>query len=127
MTMIQLVLCLLLPCAWSLPGAPSTRPSDLMKKKSEHAQAIFKYLAQGDLERVQSEAESLEKIISDAGFEGKSKQYAEYGRELLRTVKELKNTAAKKNFTGAYFQFSRMSSVCFSCHEHLRETREKEN
>jgi hypothetical protein len=99
----------------------SIRPDEAMKKKSEHAQAIFKYLALGDLHKVKTEAEAIEKLFTDEGFEGRSDKYVEYGKELLRIVKNLKETAEKKNFAGSYYEFSRMSAVCFSCHEHLRD------
>ncbi len=127
MTIISLIMCLFLQQFSILSGGPAKAHDELMKIKSEHAQAIFKYLALGDLEKVKSEAGFIEQAMNDAGFDGKPKQYVEYGHELLRVVKELKEAAAKRNFAGSYYQFSRMSSVCFSCHEHLRDKKEKAN
>lgn len=102
-------------------------PSELMKKKTEHAQNILKYLALGDLGKVKSEADQLEKLTTDAGFEGKSEQYAEYGKEFLKLVNNLSKDAANGNLAGSYYQFTRMTSVCFSCHEHIRDAGKKKN
>ena len=109
--------------AISLLGATSfhdTAASELMKKKTEHAQAILKYLAVADLPQVKAEADAIEKLTLEAGFEGKSEKYADYGREFLRVVRELSAEAGRNNMAGSYYQFTRMTSVCFSCHEHIR-------
>jgi hypothetical protein len=99
-------------------GGPS--PSELMKKKTEHAQSILRYLAIADLQSVKKEADALEKLTVEAGFDGKSDKYGDYGREFLRIVRELAAEAGRNNMAGSYYQFSRMTGVCFSCHEHLR-------
>ena len=104
----------------NLPISSAIRPDEAMKKKSEHAQSIFKYLAVGDLAKVQSEAAAIEKLLVDENTTGRPEKYLEYGKELLRIVRTLKDTAAKQNFTGSYYEFSKMSAVCFTCHEHLR-------
>jgi hypothetical protein len=95
-------------------------PSELMKKKTEHAQAILKSLALADLPAVKKEAEAIEKLTVEAGFSNASEKYADYGREFLRIVRELIKEADNKNMAGSYYQFTRLTSVCFSCHEHLR-------
>ena len=99
-------------------GGPS--PSELMKKKTEHAQSILRHLATADLASVRKEAEAIEKLTVEAGFDGKSDKYGDYGREFLRIVRELGAEAGRNNMAGSYYQFSRMTGVCFSCHEHLR-------
>jgi hypothetical protein len=118
---IVLTACL---CVVSISG-PRPVSSDLMKKKTEHAQAIFKYLALGDLGSVQKEAAALEKVVTEAGFNGKSEKYKEYGNELVKIIKALEEMSAKKNAAGSYYQFTRMSAVCFSCHEHIRDKKEE--
>ncbi len=95
-------------------------PSELMEKKSQHAQNILKYLAMADLPTVAREAEQMKKITEEAGFSDKSEKYEEYGREFLKSVSELKRSAESGNLAGSYYQFSRMTSICFSCHEHIR-------
>ncbi|MBI5648086.1 MAG: hypothetical protein HY962_14235 [Ignavibacteriae bacterium] len=100
--------------------APAPEPSDLMKKKTEHAQNILRQLALADLKAVKAEAEALERLVRETGFEKETARYAEYGREFLRIVKELEVEAGKQNMAGSYYQFTRMTSVCFSCHEHIR-------
>ncbi|MBL0176493.1 MAG: hypothetical protein IPP94_14715 [Ignavibacteria bacterium] len=109
--------------AIGLLGASSLTPpdpSELMKKKTEHAQSILKALALADLPLVKKEAEAIEKLTVEAGFANTSEKYADYGREFLRIVRELIKEAENKNMAGSYYQFTRMTSVCFSCHEHLR-------
>ncbi|MDH7516434.1 MAG: hypothetical protein QHI48_11245 [Bacteroidota bacterium] len=91
-----------------------------MKLKTAHAQEILRYLALGDLEMVKKEAEELERVTVEAGFDGKDEEYRGYGREFLRTVRRLTLEAANGNLAGAYYQFSRMTGVCFACHEHMR-------
>ena len=100
--------------------APSPLPDELMKKKTEHAQAILKQLALADLKAVKAEAEALERLTREGGFDHKTDRYSEYGREFLRITRELISEAGKNNMAGSYYQFTRMTSVCFSCHEHIR-------
>jgi hypothetical protein len=95
--------------------------SDLMQRKTEHAQRILKYLAMGRLDSVRVEADKLEATTTQAGFDGKSDQYANYGKEFIRLTRELSKEAANGNLAGSYYQFTRMTSVCFSCHEHIRD------
>ena len=99
--------------------------SDLMQKKTVHAQNILKQLALGDLAAVKTEAHALEALTVKAGFEGQSESYAEYGKEFLRLVRALGKDAENGNFAGSYYQFTRMTSVCFSCHEHIRDVGKK--
>lgn len=101
--------------------APSAlSPSPLMEQKTLHAQEILRYLAKGDLKKVAAEAAALDKVTSNAGFDGKSDLYAAYGEEFLNQVRGLKKMADENNAAGAYYYFTRMTGVCFSCHEHVR-------
>lgn len=95
--------------------------SDLMQKKSGHAERILRYLALGDLPKVEVEASVLAKLTVEAGFEGKSEEYREYGEDFLKTVRALKKEAGLGNMAGSYYEFSRMTGMCFSCHEHMRD------
>jgi hypothetical protein len=115
------LIALLFGATIGLAAVTSSTTGDLMKKKTEHAQNILKYLALGDLASVKSEADKLEKLTTEAGFEDKSETYAEYGKEFLRLVRDLSKDAGNENLAGSYYQFTRMTSVCFSCHEHIRD------
>jgi hypothetical protein len=95
--------------------------SDLMQDKSAHAERILRYLALGDLPKVEVEASVLEKLTVRAGFENKGEVYKEYGEDFLKTVRALKKEAGQGNMAGSYYQFSRMTGMCFSCHEHVRD------
>lgn len=95
--------------------------ADLMQKKSGHAERILRYLALGDLPKVEVEASVLEKLTVRAGFEEKGEGYEEYGEDFLKTVRALKKEAGLGNMAGSYYQFSRMTGMCFSCHEHMRD------
>lgn len=99
----------------------TAQQSDLMEKKTQHAEKIFRALALGDLEMLRSEAQALEDVTKEAGFDDKSERYAEYGREFLKAVQALKKEADNGNMAGSYYQFSRMSGLCFTCHENVRE------
>jgi hypothetical protein len=94
---------------------------DLMETKTRHAQNILRGLALGDLTFVSNEAQALEDVTVDAGFDSKPVRHADYGREFLKSVRELKKEAGNRNFAGSYYQFSRMTGLCFTCHEHIRE------
>jgi len=115
------LLIVLLVASCIAAGFSTPAPSDLMKKKTVHAQNILKYLALGDLKNVRSEADSLDRLMAESGFEEKPGRYAEYGREFLKLVKELSAEAGNGNLAGSYYRFTRMTSVCFSCHEHIRD------
>jgi hypothetical protein len=95
-----------------------------MKEKTKHAERILRYLALGDLPKVEVEASVLEKITLKAGFSNKGEEYTEYGEEFVKIVQALKKEAGQGNMAGSYYQFSRMSGMCFSCHEHLRDTKD---
>lgn len=95
--------------------------SDLMKQKSDHAANILRYLALGDLAKVEYEAGALARITRNAGFENRGEHYAEYGEQFLKIVRALRKEAADRNMAGSYYEFSRMTGMCFSCHEHLRD------
>ncbi|MDT8325223.1 MAG: hypothetical protein RRA94_14015 [Bacteroidota bacterium] len=95
--------------------------SELMQKKSGHAERILRYLALGDLPKVEVEASVLEKLTTAAGFENRGKEYREYGEDFLKTVRALKKEAGQGNMAGSYYEFSRMTGMCFSCHEHIRD------
>jgi len=102
-------------------GAVAGDDSDLMQEKTRHAEGIFRYLALGDLPKVEVEASVLEKLTVKAGFEGKGDDYIEYGEQFLKTVRALKKEAGLGNMAGSYYEFSRMAGMCFSCHQHLRD------
>ena len=95
--------------------------SDLMKKKTDHSANILRYLALGDLAKVEYEAGALARITREAGFENRGEHYAEYGEEFLKIVRALEKEATDRNMAGSYYEFSRMTGMCFSCHEHLRD------
>ena len=105
-----------------LPMTGSISDQDLMEKKTRHAENIFRFLALGDLEKVTTEAEYLEKITKKAGFGETSERYQEYGKEFLKVVRALRDEASRRNMAGSYYEFSRMSGMCFSCHEHIRDS-----
>ncbi|MBR9977736.1 MAG: hypothetical protein KFH87_06565 [Bacteroidetes bacterium] len=94
---------------------------DLMEKKTRHAENIFRALALGDLKLVSSEAKALDEITVEAGFDDRPKKYAGYGREFLKSVRSLKKQADLGNLAGSYYEFTRMTGYCFSCHEHIRD------
>jgi hypothetical protein len=96
-------------------------PNSLMLTKTKHAQEILRFLAQGNLQQVAKEAEALEMVTTEAGFDGKSDLYAAYGDEFLNQVRGLKKMANEKNTAGSYYYFTRITGVCFSCHEHVRK------
>jgi hypothetical protein len=93
---------------------------NVMEKKSSHAERILRFLAIGDLQQVGKEAAELERLTIDAKFEDRDKENAQYGREFLKIVRALKAEAGRGNFAATYYQFSRMTGVCFACHEHVR-------
>ena len=98
--------------------------SEVMKKKTQYAEHILRYLALGDLAKVHVEAGQLEKLTVKAGLHSKGEAYGKYGEDFLKTVRALRKTSGEGNLAGSYFEFSRMTGMCFSCHEHVREGNE---
>lgn len=113
------VLLCVLPIAM---GAQSTGQEDetLMQKKTKKAQAILAHLAKGDLAAVASDADALVRLAEEAGFEGRPEDYKTYGDEFVKITRELRASAKDRNMAGSFYHFSRMTSMCFSCHEHIR-------
>ena len=110
---------IVLPLALTLSGQPES--SNVMEQKTRHAQNILRHLAEADLSKVNEDAVSLERATLDAGFANMTDEYRDYGQQFLRVVRELRTESARGNLAGSYYQFSRMTGVCFACHEHLRE------
>lgn len=103
-------------------GNPAQDEDDLMKRKTRYAQEILRGLALGDLALVHSQAKDLERVTIDADFEARGERFAMYGRAFLKSVRDLKKESENGNLAGSYYQFTRMTGLCFSCHEHLRES-----
>ena len=97
---------------------------DLMERKTRRAESILRGLALGDLEMVGAQAAALEKLTIEADYEHRGDRFADYGRSFLHTVRSLKKEAINGNLAGTYYQFTRMTGLCFSCHEHLRDSAE---
>lgn len=95
--------------------------NDLMERKTRHAQEILRGLALGDLAMVHSQAKDLERVTIDADFDARGERFAMYGRAFLKSVRDLKKESENGNLAGSYYQFTRLTGLCFSCHEHLRE------
>ncbi|MCB2206465.1 cytochrome c [bacterium] len=104
----------------AVPGSDS----DLMQQKSAHAERIFRYLALGDLAKVEVEASVLGKLAREVGFHEQSETFQAYEEDFLKTVDALKKEAGKGNMAGSYYEFSRMAGMCFSCHEHVRDIKD---
>ena len=119
--LLTAVLATLALLAYHVAEKPDTRA--LMEDKTLHAQNILKHLAEADLGKVKAEAESLEDVTRQVGFANESEEYQEYGQQFLRIVRALKSEAAQGNLAGSYYQFSRMTGVCFACHDNLRDKR----
>ncbi|GEM_PF-1442876 len=98
-----------------------SEPGDKMKEKIRHAQEMLKNLALGDMPAVKNDAEALLRISEGMATPGKSPVYGEYEKEYIRILRELIKESEKQNLAGSYYQFTRMTSVCFSCHEHMRK------
>lgn len=120
MTRFTLVLAVLL-----LASTTSIASGDLMKEKTEHAERMFRNLALGDLATVKEEADKLEKLTIKADFAAMGKEYEEYATEFLKIVRALKQEAGRNNLAGSYYQFTRMTGVCFACHDQLRDKRKQ--
>lgn len=100
---------------------PGQDKDDLMERKTRHAQEILRGLALGDLAMVHSQAKDLERVTIDADFDARGERFAMYGRAFLKSVRDLKKESENGNLAGSYYQFTRLTGLCFSCHEHLRE------
>lgn len=114
------ILSLLALCFVAALAIPTPPASELMVKKTERAQALLKYLALGDVVGVKEEAIALRRLTENAGFANRPKDYKEYGEQFLRAVNDLAEQADKHNLPGCYYQFNRITSICFSCHDHVR-------
>lgn len=113
----------LLLLVFGVTGASSDR-SELMQKKMKHAENIFRYLALGDLAKVEFEASELERITVEAGYGDEGERYREYADEFVRIVRTLHEDAQDRNMAGSYYAFSRMTGMCFSCHDHIRDSKD---
>lgn len=103
-------------------GQKGQDDGDLMERKTRHAQEILRGLALGDLAMVHAQAKDLERVTVEADFDGRGERFSMYGRAFLKSVRDLKRESENGNLAGSYYQFTRLTGLCFSCHEHLRES-----
>lgn len=110
----------LITCILLFTGFTTDEKKELMQKKLEHAQALLKYLALEDFSRTKSEAEKLQKAVEDAGWTVNGSKTADYEKEFIRVLKDLQKSAGDKNASGSFYNYLRLSSICFSCHQNIR-------
>lgn len=121
------VLCL---AAWGLNGFGQTSPIDetppvnfdaLMQRKLASSQELIKGLALDDFELIEREAQTLQLLSLDAGWNTiQTDEYARISVEFREAAKRLARAAEDKNLDAAGLGYFKLTMTCIDCHRHVR-------
>lgn len=96
-----------------------------MQAKLASAEKVLKGLVTEDFDLIRSGAEELRDIGALTDRHAKDDQvYDHYSAEFRRQAEKLILMAERKNLEGASFCYMHTTSVCISCHQHVRDVGE---
>ena len=94
----------------------------LMQQKLESAQSIMKGLALEDFELLEKEAQKLQLLSLDTGWNViQTKEYARISREFRDAAKKIHQAGKDKNLDAAGIGHFQLTMTCIDCHRHLRK------
>lgn len=106
--------------------APRVPRAEFMQRKLEHAQGLVAELSSGDLKGVSQHADKLGLLCLDEQWNVLgSPEYLERSATLRRTIAELSRAAREEKLERAELAFLDLVGQCFSCHNYVRDDRQK--
>lgn len=102
-----------------------------MKMKELGAHKILGGLIHRDFEAIKKGAESLKWVSLDSPKrkshdEMHNKIYEHFRLEFTRSAGKLEQMAEDKNLDGAAYAYQNLTATCIACHEHLRDSKNRE-
>ena len=118
----------------SMPGAAQTQDTRigvvgvdaLMQQKLKSSQALLKGLALDDYQLIQREAQRLELLSLDAGWNTiQTADYARISAAFREAAGQIKKAGESKNLDAAGLGYFKLTMTCIDCHRHVRNVEEK--
>lgn len=101
---------------------PNGNEPALMRAKLASSQKVLEGLLTEDFELIRKGAEEMHKISEAAEWRTvPDPVYDHYSAEFRRLAEKLIHLAEGKNIEGAAFSHMHLTTVCISCHEHVRD------
>ena len=93
----------------------------LMQRKLESSQAIIGALAMEDYKTLQKEAQQLQLLSLDTGWNVvQTKEYARISGEFREAARKIGRAGKKKNLDAAGLGYFQLTMSCIDCHRHVR-------
>ena len=94
----------------------------LMQRKLESSQAVIKGLALEDYALLQKEAQQLQLLSLDAGWNVvQTREYARISDEFRDAAKKIGRAGKQKNLDAAGLGYFQLTMTCIDCHRHVRQ------
>ena len=93
----------------------------LMQRKLHSAQSMIKGLALEDYKLIASEAQQLQLLSLDAGWNVlQTKDYARISGDFRQAAKKIQKAGKEKNLDAAGLGYFQLTMTCIDCHRHVR-------
>ena len=98
----------------------------LMHRKLESSQSLLKGLALEDYALLSKEAQTLQLLSLDAGWNVvQTKEYARVSGEFRDAAKKIRKAGEDKNLDAAGLGYLQLTMTCIDCHRHVRAREKK--
>lgn len=114
----------------TLPNLAQTSPTDLrspvnlralMQQKLACSQSVIQGLALEDYELLEKEAQTLQLLSLDAGWNVvQTKEYARISGEFRQAAQKIGRAGKEKNLDAAGLGYFQLTMTCIDCHRHIR-------
>ena len=114
--------------AWSqaTPAPGPVNVQALMQRKLSSSQALVKGLALEDFKLLQREAQQLQLLNLDAGWNVvQTEDYARISRDFREAAKKIRKAGQDKNLDAAGLAYFQLTMTCIDCHRHVRKVQTK--
>jgi cytochrome c556 len=117
-------LALVLLMASGVASAQTARTAGVMREKLGHAQKILEAVTTSNQALLLRESEAMSRIAaSPVWTELRTPELRGYTDRFLKAVADLDSAAKNRDFDGAAAAFSTLTTTCYQCHKHLKDTR----
>lgn len=127
----SLVVLLGVVAGWfAAPNAAQTQNTDLrspvefealMQRKLDSAQSLIKGLALEDYKLMAREAQQLQLLSLDAGWNVlQTEDYARISTEFRQAARKVAKASKDKNLDAAGLGYFQLTMTCIDCHRHVR-------
>jgi hypothetical protein len=97
-----------------------------MARKLDLSHSLLNSLVSGDLPAAAEDAQRVSMLCLDEDWNIiKTPEYAERSADFRRTANAIAKGAREKNLAAAQLAYVQLVGQCFSCHEYVRDARQK--